>query len=65
MKHFIYGFCLAALLSAAPSLANHYFGHNPAQDEMERMQQQQERAQQQWERQRQEQFRQQQRMNPC
>ena len=65
MKHFIYGFCLAALLSAAPSLANHYFGHSTLQEDMNRNAQQQERNEQRWERFQQDQFRNQQRMNPC
>ena len=62
MKQLVLGLIIGSLLTAAPTLAFHYFGHNPAQDEMERMQQWQERQQQ-------EQFRNEQRqrsfLNPC
>ena len=62
MRQLVIGVLLGSFLTAAPAVAFHYFGHNPAQDEMDRMQQQQERWQQ-------EQFRNEQRsrsyQNPC
>ena len=64
MRNMIVGIIIGLCLAAAPALAFHYFGHDPGEDAMERMQQQQERflqeqfRQQQW-------LDQQQRRGPC
>jgi hypothetical protein len=66
MKPIILSFLLGSLLTAAPAVAFHYFGHESAgQQFMDRMEQQNERFQQGVERQQQELFRNQQRANPC
>ena len=65
MKTLLIGIALGLILASAEVLAFHYFGHNPAADDVNRMQEQQERFNQQIERQQQELFRNQQRSNPC
>ena len=50
MKQLLIGMLLGSLLTTAPALAFHYFGHNQAQDEVNRMQQEMFRNQQQQDR---------------
>lgn len=50
MKQLLMGLILGSLLTTAPALAFHYFGHHGAQEETDRMEQEMFRNQQQQDR---------------